>query len=81
MNRRVKLQEEQENIPVTREIGCRHYWEIEIANGPTSKGVCKYCGEKRSFFNVMPEYNPIRKQFNPLALPKMPGLDVEGTES
>lgn len=30
---------------------CKHYWKIEDPNGPTSKGVCKYCGEIREFHN------------------------------
>jgi len=30
---------------------CTHWWEIEIANGPTSQGICKFCGETRDFFN------------------------------
>lgn len=31
---------------------CRHYWLIEEANGPTSSGVCKYCGGKKEFYNA-----------------------------
>ena len=30
---------------------CSHHWIIEIAQGPTSKGVCKYCGEEKEFLN------------------------------
>ena len=35
-----------------------HYWLIEDARGPTSRGVCKYCGVtqefRNSWFNMMP---------------------------
>lgn len=35
-----------------------HYWLIEGASGPTSRGVCKYCGATQEFhnswFNIMP---------------------------
>ena len=38
------------------EIGseCRHHWLIESPNGPTSRGVCKLCGERGEFRNSMP---------------------------
>jgi len=29
---------------------CQHIWQIETANGPTSKGVCSLCGTKRLDF-------------------------------
>ncbi|MFQ5875684.1 MAG: hypothetical protein ACE5JL_18050 [Dehalococcoidia bacterium] len=35
---------------------CRHYWIIETANGPTSEGVCKYCGAEKEFLNSLPEF-------------------------
>ena len=30
---------------------CAHYWVIEPASGPTSRGVCKFCMEARDFHN------------------------------
>lgn len=30
---------------------CQHHWLIPEADGPISKGVCKYCGEERGFSN------------------------------
>ena len=33
------------------ELLCRHYWIIEHANGPVSKGECRYCRETREFQN------------------------------
>jgi hypothetical protein len=32
---------------------CRHHWLIEPPNGPTSKGVCKICGEVKFFDNIL----------------------------
>jgi len=38
-----------------QETKCRHYWLIEAAKGPISKGVCKYCGEEKEFQNSWAE--------------------------
>ncbi len=32
---------------------CIHFWDIESANGETSRGVCKYCGAVKTFYNSM----------------------------
>lgn len=37
--------------PVETLGGCRHHWKIEAANGPFSKGVCKFCGAVQEFQN------------------------------
>jgi hypothetical protein len=34
---------------------CCHYWIIETPQGPTSRGVCKFCGEVREFDNSGPD--------------------------
>ena len=34
--------------------GCQHYWLIDSPNGPTSRGVCKLCGECAEFRNSLP---------------------------
>lgn len=44
-----------------------HYWLIESACGPMSRGVCKYCGMvqefRNSWFNIMPAKKlPILKE-------------------
>ncbi len=31
---------------------CRHYWDIESANGATATGVCKRCGKVRQFYTT-----------------------------
>ena len=59
------------------ENGCHHYWEIEVANGPTSIGKCKYCGETREFYNAFPDFNPLRRGTNPFELPKMNKVHVD----
>jgi len=55
---------------------CRHYWIIEIANGPVSRGKCKYCGATKEFLNAFPEYNPLKKNNGPLDLPRLSGVKV-----
>ena len=32
---------------------CVHDWQIESANGPTSKGICLLCDLTRSFKNAV----------------------------
>jgi hypothetical protein len=56
---------------------CRHYWIIEAANGPKSRGVCKYCGEVRDFFNHIPDSTTFKRNSNPLKLPKMPDVELD----
>jgi len=36
--------------------GCCHHWVIESPKGPTSKGVCKYCGAEREFLNYWADF-------------------------
>ena len=36
------------------EASCSHHWVIESPNGPTSWGVCKYCGARKEFNNHLP---------------------------
>ena len=40
-----------ENLPDE----CSHYWIIDSPNGPTSKGICKYCRKVTLFSNTLPE--------------------------
>jgi len=37
-----------------RKAKCRHYWIIETPEGPTSRGLCKYCGAIKEFDNYWP---------------------------
>ena len=79
-----KSVKEKENIavktaekPQKEEQKCHHFWVIDVANGPTSLGKCKFCGEKREFLNAFPSFNPLRKNANPLALPKIQEVEMD----
>jgi hypothetical protein len=39
------------SAPQTGTTVCQHRWLIEPANGPTSLGLCRLCGERRTFAN------------------------------
>ncbi len=41
---------------------CPHYWVIDDAEGPTSVGQCKYCGEFKDFPNYIDpnSYEPLQ---------------------
>ncbi len=73
MKQRVKERDEKHTV----EDQCHHYWVIEVANGPKSRGQCKYCGATRYFLNSFPDFNPLRKNSNPLTLPKLPDVAVD----
>ena len=32
---------------------CQHHWVIQAADGPTSSGVCRVCGEAKDFNNYV----------------------------
>ena len=49
--------------PVAKQT-CRHHWLIEPVSGLSSKGVCKYCGEKKQFLNIIQEELPQLKHKN-----------------
>ena len=34
---------------------CTHYWDIDPAIGPISRGECRYCGAERQFINRLPD--------------------------
>lgn len=63
--------------PQPRKEACRHYWVIEVANGPVSRGVCKYCGKKKRFYNAFPAFNPLKKGTNPFSLPRLRRVPVK----
>lgn len=56
---------------------CHHYWIIEIANGPKSRGICKYCGETKDFFNSISDFTVPKRKANPLKLPKIPKVELD----
>ena len=53
---KTKQKEEEKDQDYIGEDQCHHYWVIEVANGPKSTGVCRYCGEKREFLNSIPVF-------------------------
>jgi len=75
MRQKVKVKEKaREHVAKDK---CSHYWIIEVADGSKSRGVCKYCGETRDFFNSISAYNEIKRNTHPLDLPKMPKVKVD----
>ena len=56
---------------------CNHYWIIEVANGPKSRGVYRYCGESRYFFNSISVLNNLKKNKQPIDLPEMEDVELD----
>lgn len=52
---------------------CHHYWLIETAKGPKSRGQCRYCGSKREFMNYLTDdygwEGKLKYNSEPLLLP------------
>ncbi|MBI2869789.1 MAG: hypothetical protein HYX96_08200 [Chloroflexi bacterium] len=63
---------------VARE-GCPHFWVIESAGGPTSRGRCKRCGAQKEFFNSVPENQG--RNVGVLELPEMPEVEFDAEQS
>ena len=78
MKERVKVRTEEKETTEQTKPQCGHYWVIEVANGPTSVGECKFCGMKKEFYNAFPDFNPLRRSHtNPMVLPELPEVEVE----
>lgn len=75
MRQKVKVKERIEQQK--SEEQCNHYWDIEAADGPVSRGVCKRCGETREFFNSFPDFNSLRKPSSPFNLPNLPDVEID----
>ena len=52
---------------------CCHYWIIEAPSGPTSKGICKICGEEKEFSNSPPEFVYSKSRGDGTELSNSPG--------
>ena len=76
---RVKTAEKR-TVPVAVDE-CHHYWIIEVANGPTSEGVCKHCGETKIFYNSMPDFSVPKRDKSPLELPEMTKVALDKDSS
>ena len=44
-----------------------HHWRIEEANGPQSRGICKYCGAEKVFKNWLEDSDFITNEEHRLA--------------
>jgi hypothetical protein len=77
LKEKVAVQEQVQEKVQKEEQKCHHFWVIDVANGPSSLGKCKFCGEKKEFFNAFPTFNPLRKNNNPLQLPKLQGIEMD----
>jgi len=43
------------DVPQIEKDQCNHYWVIESPRGPTSGGICKFCGVRKEFDNWGPD--------------------------
>jgi hypothetical protein len=50
---------------------CRHYWIIESAQGPVSRGFCKFCGAEKEFHNSWPGFSYAGKDARVFDLPEL----------
>jgi hypothetical protein len=73
----MKSRVKEKTVEKPAEDECHHFWVIEVANGPKSRGQCKYCGATKEFYNAFPDFNPMRRSANPLSLPKLPEVEVD----
>lgn len=53
--------------PITRGT-CKHHWLIEPASGPSSRAVCKLCGEVKVFDNVLADLLSSSDSYSPFAM-------------
>jgi len=75
MRHKVKVKEETREYAAKNQ--CHHYWIIEIADGPKSRGVCQYCGETRDFLNTIPGFTVTKRNTHPLDLPEMTEVEPD----
>jgi hypothetical protein len=62
-------------------MGCRHHWLIEEANGPTSRGVCKFCGATHTFTNSVAEWGPQERKIAAHSMYSTPGEKLRVAEA
>jgi hypothetical protein len=76
---RQRCEEKKEESPedTRNKNRCHHFWVIEIANGPRSRGECKFCGETRDFYNSITDINDPKRKSNPLKLPKISKVKLQ----
>lgn len=57
-----------------------HYWLIESAGGPVSRGKCKYCGATEDFRNSWFNMMPVKKVVSEEAAVKEPETEPDEIE-
>lgn len=62
--------------PITK-TECRHHWIIESAKGPTSRGVCKFCGVEEEFSNLLPEFALMGRDTRVFVFPDSPDIEPD----
>ena len=77
MRHKMKNTIEEKLEEVRDDNGCNHFWVIEIANGPRSRGKCKFCGESKDFYNSITDINDPKRKSNFLKLPKLSKVKLE----
>ena len=69
------------DAPQNKESHGPHYWIIDSPKGPTSSGVCKFCGKTQEFDNWGPDsvkYSDISEVLAP-SISEFPNQDDKGT--
>ena len=77
-----RLKEKPQPEEALEDNGCQHYWLIEAANGPSSMGTCRYCGQQREFYNsIQADLNALKRgaaaKPNPFDLPKIKNVTLK----
>ena len=65
--------------PLTK-AECHHYWIIESPKGRTSKGVCKFCGVEKEFYNSWPYFMVDERTVKPSELTALKNNEPEEVE-
>ncbi len=60
---------------------CRHHWLIQAADGPTSNGVCRICGEVREFKNYVEAATWGDTRLMPAPAPVNPDIVLDAADS
>ena len=62
-------------------VVCAHHWLIQPADGPTSDGVCRICGETREFKNYVETATWGDTRLMPNPAPVSPQIVVSSDDS
>lgn len=76
IRRKIKTVHEKQNPEAKAK--CAHYWIIESPHGPTSIGMCKFCGAISEFNNYVPYPSWENKVSKPHELPDISDIEPDG---